>query len=174
MTPEMTRLTIRTDRLLLRPATWDDLTALHEIFTDPVAMRYWDRPPNTELAQTEAFLSSFMRGDTEMRLEYILDLDGVCIGKAGMWKRPEIGYILHPRHWRKGYAFEALSAILPRIWSRFPEEPCLTAELDPRNVGSAKLLEKLGFHLVRVEEKNFLYGEDEWCDTAYYQMPPPE
>ncbi|MEM1429220.1 MAG: GNAT family N-acetyltransferase [Pseudomonadota bacterium] len=167
---------LRTARLTLRPALESDLEQLHRIFTDPRAMRYWDRPPNTSRAQTKRFLQGFMARDPDRKLEYILDLDGVCIGKAGMWAKPEVGFILHPDHWQKGYATEAMRAILPLIWERFPGLQGLTAELDPRNSASAALLQKLGFRLDRVEEKNFLYGESEWCDTAYYVLarPPAE
>ena len=171
--PEPAPETIRTARLTLRPARPDDLAPLHEIFSDQRAMRYWDRPAYTDIARTEAFLRGFMAGDPERRLEYILDLGGRCIGKAGMWERPEVGFILHPRHWRQGYVSEAMRAILPRIWARFPDLPEVTAEIDPRNAASAALLASLGFELRGVAEKNFLYGEAEWCDTAYYALPRP-
>ncbi|MGP6088389.1 GNAT family N-acetyltransferase [Antarctobacter jejuensis] len=163
---------IRTARLLLRPARPTDLEALHAVFSDPRAMRYWDRPAYEDIALTRRFLRGFMAtGDG--RVEYILDREGRCIGKAGMWRDREIGYILHPDHWRQGLAYEALSAILPEIPRQRPDITELTAELDPRNIASARLLEKLGFLHQRTEEKSFLYGGTEWCDTAYYTRALP-
>ena len=115
-----------------------------------------------------------MEIDPARKFEFILDLDGHCIGKAGVWSVPEIGYILHPDHWGQGLAREAMEAILPHAFSAFQDEPYLTAEVDPRNTASIKLLKSLGFTCVNVIEKNFLYGESEWCDTAYFQLQRPK
>ncbi|MDU9003274.1 GNAT family N-acetyltransferase [Sedimentitalea todarodis] len=69
--------------MLLRPARPDDLMPLHAIFSDPQTMRYWSHPAHEELAPTQAFLEAFMRADPEARYEFILEFDGVCVGKAG-------------------------------------------------------------------------------------------
>ena len=74
---------ILTKRLILRPACADDLLALHEIFSDAVAMRYWDRLPHDEIQDTQNFLDDFMRSDPHEREEYIIEFNGRCVGKAG-------------------------------------------------------------------------------------------
>ena len=165
--------TFCTGRLTLRPAKDSDLDALHAIFADPRAMRYWSGPPHDSLAQTRAFLDRFIAAGAETREEYILDLGGRCIGKAGMWRLPEVGFILHPDHWGRGYAQEAMAAILPRIFARFPQIEALTAEIDPRNAASAALLRRLGFTLVRIGRGDFLYGGTVPCDTGYFRLPRP-
>ncbi len=157
----------------MRAAVPEDLEPLHAVFSDPRAMRYWDRPPHQDMDQTQRFLDHFIASDLNNREEYILEVDGVCVGKAGMWRRFEIGYILHPDLWGRGLVTEALSTIIPRVFERFPEADKVTAELDPRNLGSIKVLEKQGFERVGFAEKNFLYGETEWCDTAYYSLTRP-
>lgn len=163
---------IWTKRLRLRPLRADDLTALHAIFSNPCAMRYWDRPAWDDVGQTRALLEAFMRDAPDEHLEYAVEKDGTCIGRVGMWKRWEIGYILAPDHWGHGYATEAVAALIADVWRRFPAAERLTAEIDPRNIASARLLEKQGFVLSHIEERNFRYG-DEWCDTAYYALPRP-
>ena len=165
---------IRTERLLLRPARDDDLEDLHAIFSDPRAMRYWDRPAYEDIETTRAFLRWFMTPDQERREEYIIELDGRAIGKAGMWAKPEVGFILHPDVWGHGYAFEAMNAVIPRAFAAHPRLPALTAEIDPRNRASEALLTKLGFERTGFAEKNFLYGRQEWCDTAYYALERPK
>ncbi|PYG31892.1 GNAT family N-acetyltransferase [Pelagimonas varians] len=164
---------IETARLTLRAGRADDLTPLHEIFSDTRAMRYWDRPPHENLDQTARFLDNFMVPDPQTREEYILEYQGRCVGKAGMWRRFEIGYILHPDLWGLGLVTEGLQTIVPRVFERFPDAASLTAELDPRNIGSVKVLRKLGFTQTDLKEKNFLYGESEWCDTAYFRLLRP-
>ncbi len=164
---------IDTGRLRLRPLRADDLHPLHAIFSDPRAMRYWDRPAWDEIDQTRALLEAFMKDAPQEHLEYAVEKDGACIGRVGMWKRWEVGYILAPKHWGQGYGSEATTALIAEIWHRFPEAQRLTAEIDPRNAGSARLLEKLGFACTGTEERNFRYGPDEWCDTAYYALDRP-
>ncbi|EBA07203.1 GNAT family N-acetyltransferase [Sagittula stellata] len=165
---------IRTDRLTLRLARPDDLEALHEAFSDPRAMRYWSGPAHHDIAQTERILRTLIHPDPGKQEEYVLDYRGRCIGKAGVWDKPEVGYMVVPAFWGRGFAFEALSAILPRAFGRWPDQAHLTAELDPRNAASARLLEKLGFVCTGVVEKNFLYGGVEWTDTAYYRLDRPD
>lgn len=164
---------IATRRLTLRPAQDDDLAALHEIFSDPETMRYWERPAFETRDLTRDFLRVFMTADWSDREEYILDLDGQCIGKAGCWTKAEVGYILHRDHWGKGLCFEAMEAIIPRAFAKFLDVPALTAEADPRNTGSVQLLKKLGFQQTRLEKQNFDYGGIEMCDTAYFELPRP-
>ncbi len=161
---------IRTDRLVLRRAEPGDLDALHAIMTDARAMRYWDRPAYTDIAETQQFLDALIAAHGPDALDFIIERDGQCIGKMGIWKRYEFGYILHPDHWQQGVATEAARAILPAAFDHFPDMDRLEAELDPRNTASAALLTRLGFAHLRTEEKNFLYGADEWCDTAYYAL----
>jgi len=159
---------LETARLRLRPARLTDLEPLHAIFSDPRAMRYWDRPAFDDISMTLAFLRDLIAGGAH-NVEYVIEHDGRCIGKAGMWRAPEIGYILHPDYWQQGFGHEALSAIIAEIRRQRPDLPCLTAELDPRNTGSWRLLTKLGFCHLRTEEKVFLYGGTEWCDSAYFE-----
>ena len=161
---------LRTERLILRPARPEDLAPLHEVFSNPSAMRYWERPAYENLDETRRFLDGFKREDPDTRFEFIVEYQGRCIGKAGVWKAPEIGYILHPECWGLGLASEALSAIIPGAFDAFPDQDALTAEVDPRNERSCNLLKKLGFRQTDLIEKNFLYGQDEWCDTAYFRL----
>lgn len=164
---------IDTKRLRLRPLCDDDLGLLHQIFSDPQAMRYWDRPAWDDIDRTRALLAALMQDAPDEHLEYAVELDGICIGRVGMWKRWEIGYIFAPDHWGHGYATESVAALIDDIWRRFPQADRLTAEIDPRNTGSARLLNKLGFTLTGTAERNFLYGETEWVDTAYFELERP-
>ncbi|WGW02886.1 GNAT family N-acetyltransferase [Tropicibacter oceani] len=162
---------IRTARLTLRPARPDDLDDLHAIFSNPSAMRYWDRPAYDEIEPTQRFLDWFMTPDPYRREEYMLEYQGRCIGKAGMWRKPEVGYILHPDFWGMGLAREAMQAVIPRCFDRFADLDALSAEVDPRNAGSIGLLTRLGFTRTALREKDFDYGGIEWCDTAVYTLP---
>lgn len=161
---------IRTERLVLRRARASDLADLHTILSDPRAMRYWSNPAHSDIAQTQAFLDGLIATGTDTSDEYVIEHDGQCIGKAGIWAKPELGFILHPAVWGKGVAFEALDALIPHLFRNFPDMPALTAECDPRNTASVSLLRKLGFDQIGFENKNFDYGGIEMCDTAYFEL----
>lgn len=157
---------IRTERLLLRPPRDEDLEALHAMFSDPETMRYWDRPPH-ERADTEAFLRGIMsEGD---HLELIVEWQGRVVGRVGMWRVAEIGYIFDRAVWGQGIATEALAALIGEIRARFPEVAEITAEIDPRNLASHHVLTKLGFVKTH-EEARTLFLNDEWCDSAFYAL----
>jgi RimJ/RimL family protein N-acetyltransferase len=164
---------LRTERLVLRPPRLSDLEPLHRVFSDPRAKRYWDRAAHGDIALTERFLRWMMRGDATQQCEYVLEFDGVCVGKAGVWGRPEVGFILTPELWGQGLVVEALQAILPRAFAQWPDCAYLTAEADARNAGSIRVLEKLGFARVAYGEKDFLYDGHEWCDTVYHRLSRP-
>ena len=50
--------------------------------------------------------------------DFVVECEGHVIGKAGFYRFPEIGYILHPDAWGQGYAREALGPVLARAFSR--------------------------------------------------------
>ncbi|MBN8631033.1 MAG: GNAT family N-acetyltransferase [Rhodobacterales bacterium] len=160
---------IRTDRLLLRPATWDDLDAVHRLFSNPRAMRYWSRPEHETLEETRHWLR-FLVEPAADSLDLLVEKDGEVIGKAGAWQLPEVGFLLHPDHWGKGLAHEAMAAVIAHVEAAFPALPELTAEVDPRNDASLRLLGRLGFRETRREERTLLW-KDEWCDSVWLARP---
>ncbi|WP_432450048.1 GNAT family N-acetyltransferase [Aliiroseovarius marinus] len=163
---------ITTDRLLLRAPRPDDLLALHAVFSDPRAMVYWSHAAHDTPARTQDTLDGMIRSYQETGLEYVIEHDGAVIGKAGLWRLGEIGYILHPDHWGKGLASEALAAILPAAWARHEELAEITAEIDPENTASARLLTRFGFRLTH-SARSTIQINGKWCDSAYFALKRP-
>lgn len=163
---------IRTRRLSLRPAHGDDFEALHKIFADPETMRYWDRPPHAP-EDTRRFLRGIQDADPARSLEFIVERDSVLIGRVGMWRLAEIGYIFDRAYWGHGYASEAVAALIAEIFARFDNVTEITAEIDPRNIGSDRVLRKLGF-IETGRAKNTIEVNGEWCDSTYFALPRPE
>jgi RimJ/RimL family protein N-acetyltransferase len=133
-----------TPRLKLRRATPGDVEALYEILSDPAAMRFWSTAPHRDLAQTQAWLADMIADGPPQSDDFVVEQDGRAIGKAGCWKLPEIGYILHPRCWGQGLAAEACGAVIAHVFATY-DLPAITAEVDPRNEASLRLLARLGF-----------------------------
>lgn len=155
---------VHTARLTLRPAQENDLEAMHAILSDPRAAAYWSTPPHENLEETRAWLASMIALPPEEGEDFIVECEGRVIGKAGFYRRPEIGFIFHPDVWGKGFAAEALTAVLDRLFALHPSVEAI-ADVDPRNANSLRLLDRLGF--VRSGyRKNSWHIAGEWCDSV--------
>jgi RimJ/RimL family protein N-acetyltransferase len=160
---------LRTERLLLRPARLDDVPAFHAIMSDKRAMRYWSTPPHATLDETRLWVASMAEDDPAVREDFVIELDGRAIGKAGCYRLPEIGYILHPDHWGKGYAREAMEAVIGHIFATRDVEK-LVADVDPRNEASIGLMLRLGFAETHRAKGTWQVGA-ELCDSVYFALP---
>ncbi|MEA3031503.1 MAG: [ribosomal protein S5]-alanine N-acetyltransferase [Sphingomonadales bacterium] len=160
---------IRTARLLLRRARIENLDAIHAVLANPEAMRFWSTPPHADLEQTRAWLRSMIDAPADVSDDYLVVLDGQVIGKAGCWRLPEIGFILHPDFWGRGLAREALEAVVARVFAKFPVE-ALTADVDPRNAASLGLLKGLGFVETGRAKGTYEVG-GALCDSIYLALP---
>lgn len=168
--PGLTRvvgLPIRTERLTLRPARADDLAGMHAVLSDPRATRWWSTPPHDGLQQTADWLQGMIDGGGS-GLDRVIERDGVVIGKAGFWRAPDLGYILHPDHWGQGLAGEAVEAMLDRFFAT-TGHAIATADVDPDNAASIRLLERLGFVKTGFAERTWNVG-GEWKNSLYYGL----
>lgn len=113
---------IETDRLVLREYTPDDFDGLYEILSDKENMSHYPKPYDEK--GTKRWLDwSF---DNYRKYGFglwaiVLKESGEFIGDCGITMQnidgeslPEIGYHIHKKHWRKGYAREAAGAV--RDW----------------------------------------------------------
>jgi RimJ/RimL family protein N-acetyltransferase len=168
MTSETAVTEILTARLRLRSARPADLPALHAILGDPRAMRYWSSLPHASLAESRTWLDGMIAAPPGESCDFVIEQDGRVIGKAGCFRLPEIGFILHPDFWGKGFAQEAVAGVIAYAFKHFPI-PSLFADVDPRNVASLGLLGRLGFVETGRAERTYRIGE-EWCDSVYLTL----
>ena len=156
---------LRTDRLVLRAPTVDDLDEYAPIFADPDVMRYIGdgslRTPDRvakSVERTQALFESYGLGGfllTDPESGSVLgDCFLVPIMRSGADptdltdRGPEIelGYRLAKRAWGKGYATEAARAVLE--WATGDEGPGITEVIGvthPDNEPSKRVLRKIGF-----------------------------
>jgi RimJ/RimL family protein N-acetyltransferase len=135
---------LHTPRLRLRRAAPADLEALHEILSDETAMRFWSSSPHRDLERTRTWLEAMIAAGPPASDDFVIEHEGRVIGKAGCWRVPEIGYILHPRYWGRGIAAEACRAVIAHVFASYAVN-AITADVDPRNAASLRLLGRLGF-----------------------------
>ncbi|MPY80472.1 MAG: GNAT family N-acetyltransferase [Actinophytocola sp.] len=171
-------LRIRTDRLLLRPFTWDDAPALIDMHARPDVARYllWEpRDEQTTRQVLERHLDLRFEGNGDrVTLAGIELASGGFVGEFVLILRDrenrggEVGYILHPDHHGKGYATEGAREML-RLGFDTHGLHRIIGRLDARNMASAAVLRKLGMR----HEAHFVRNElvkGEWTDEAVYAM----
>ena len=164
-------------RVRLRHPCPTDADAVFAIFGDERAMRYWSHEAFETHAEAEAYLRAIDKGFAERTFcQWAITERGAdeLIGTVTLtsWdernRRMELGYMLSPAHWGKGLATEAVRRVLGFGFEQIGLHR-VEAELDPRNVASARLLERLGFRYEGLlRERWWVY--EEWCDSALYGL----
>ena len=177
-----------TARLLLRRFRRSDARALHGYLSLPEVVRY--EPYPVQSVEDCERLADERAGRTDMWAVCLRD-SGEVIGNLYLhrnepqaWRTWELGYVLHPDHWGRGYASEGASALVTtcfRAWAAHR----VTAGCDPRNAASWRLLERLGFRREGHFRANAFFetdatGNPVWHDSYFYavlaeewQSPPP-
>ncbi len=156
---------ILTERLRLRHATVDDAPSLFLAMSDPEVMRYWSTEPHPSVEDTASFVRRMMHGyvDGSGPDDFVVERDGVVVGKAGFWRASELGFLLRRDQHGQGIAREALQALVahgfgPRAFTE------LHAEVDPENRRCLRLLTGLGFRVLRHVPRT-LELRGEWRDS---------
>ncbi|MEZ4385833.1 MAG: GNAT family N-acetyltransferase [Nannocystaceae bacterium] len=143
--------------LRLRPMTADDLDALVELDRDPAVTRYINGGQATPRAvYVEHILPRILaHADPRRGRGYfaIVDDDAPAERRFVGWAhlRPdhlepawlELGYRLHRRCWGRGIATWAGASLLRRGLAD-PDVPAISARTDVANLGSRRVMEKLG------------------------------
>lgn len=146
----------------------NDVADLYDIFSNPDAMAFWSTPPHINLGETEALLAATISIDPREGEDFVVECNGQVIGKVGLYHFPEIGFILNPNSWGRGYAREALTALVHRAFS-VHRLPSVDADVDPRNEASLGLLQRLGFQVVGHAPRTWNVG-GVWCDSVYLRL----
>ncbi|HEY6608396.1 MAG TPA: GNAT family N-acetyltransferase [Candidatus Limnocylindria bacterium] len=166
-------LPIDTGRLRLRSLTETDAEALHRIYGDAETMRYVGRSgqPTSDLDATRHALA-YLR-DHEARHGFSLwavdepngdDLVALCglLLVEGTGPEIEAAYLVRRDRWRRGYATEALGAVLPLASGPLSLERVIAlawAENDP----SRMVMERAGMRADgRVEAYGRLMTRHAW------------
>jgi [ribosomal protein S5]-alanine N-acetyltransferase len=162
---------IRTERLLLRRPASGDLDVMFDLMSNRAAMRFWSTLPHADRSVTEAWLAQMIARTAEGGEDFVMELDDRAIGFVGAGRLPEFGFMLHQAYWGQGFATEASRGFVDYAFGRLGASE-LTADVDPRNAPSLRVLGKLGFVVTGTAERTFLLG-DEWCDSVYLRLDRP-
>ena len=163
---------VETKRLVLRQFRLSDADAMNRVFGDPEVMRFGDG------VQTPEWVHDWLRRRLENYRQksgigpwaVIEKSSGETIGYCGLFYFPdvcgqpetEIGYRLALPYWGRGYATEAARAVRDYAFNILCL-PRLIAMIDPQNVASIRVAEKLGMHY----EKDVMFEGYTHPDCVY-------
>jgi RimJ/RimL family protein N-acetyltransferase len=172
---------IRTERLLIRPFRPDDTTGLAGRRNDPVVARYqdWQIPYSMEQAEKAVSEVVAMDGPKNERwwMAVVADPDtdevlgdlAVHLSWAG--RTAEVGYTFAKEKWGRGYATEALAAMVDYLFDNLGVTRVF-GMLHPDNPSSAMVLERAGFLFEGHTRLSFWLG-DEVSDDWIYGLTRP-
>ena len=168
---------LRTQRLLLRPYAHGDVDGLYAYQQLPEVHRHLYTEPRTR-AEVEAIVAEraglAVLTETDKAITLVAELaqTGELVGDCMLFWRSqeheqgEVGYVFNPAYHGRGYATEAVGALL-RLGFEGLGLHRIAGHLDARNTASARVLERAGLrreaHLV---ENEFVKGE--WADELIY------
>ncbi|WP_176061464.1 GNAT family N-acetyltransferase [Paraburkholderia sp. BCC1876] len=155
------RITLSTARLLLRRAKSGDAQRLYNNYTgDPACSRYLQRGAHTAVAQTAAMLHKWSDAAWETAgapFSWVIcdketdEAIGVFLAIPEGHKT-EFHYGIAKRYWGRGLTAEAGAVALEALW-RTPSTQRIWTVCDVENIGSKRVLEKLGLHCEGVLKK---------------------
>ena len=141
---------LETDRLLLRNVAPEDADTMYDYRNNIVCARYQrgqtkdyegivsliEHHKDDIISVQKSFIAAIARKDSDEMVGEI-----VVMPNEGTIS---LGYTLSYRHHRKGYAFEALTALIDLLHGRYPEWDFISFT-EPENEPSKALLKKLGY-----------------------------
>ena len=160
--------TLEGQRGRLRGPRDEDADAVFALFSDPEVMRYWSRSAMTEASEAAGLIVDIdERFEQREMINWVIAerRDDRVVGSCTLFqfsprhRRAELGYALRSDRWGRGLGTEAVTLALD--WGfRTLGLHRVEADIDPRNAGSRKLLDALGFRsegLLR--ERFFVEGQ---------------
>jgi ribosomal-protein-alanine N-acetyltransferase len=155
-----------TERLLLRPLTLEDVAAIFAYASDPEVARYVTWPAHRTVDDSLAFLQSVLDDYAADRVApwgIVPRTTDEPIGTCGFvdWQpahqRAELGYALARPSWGRGYMTEAVGAVISFGFEHMGLNR-IEALCEPPNVGSSRVMEKLGMSYEGLLRSYMCYG----------------
>ncbi|MFK0292847.1 GNAT family N-acetyltransferase [Streptomyces sp. NPDC090442] len=168
---------IRTERLVLRESKARDRATFIELFTSPEVNTYLGGPRPRDECERKLPQTPERRPGL-----FVIERDGAMIGTIELNRRDaehrshvrpdvgeaELGYLLLPEAWGRGYATEACAAALDWFTEELPGEP-VVLYTQTANDRSMRLAAKLGFTEV---ERFEAWGAEQWMGVRPPITPP--
>lgn len=175
---------IRTPRLLLREFALADVDGYYNLEGNEQNARYQDWLPRSREQAQQLVLANMESSRAIHRAvwELVVEHKGAMVGRVGAavtrsdaedsadsGARFNLWFSFLPAIQGKGFATEAMTAFIDSLSKdQSADELVLEIECDPRNTGSWKLAERLGFKKHSLTERAW-ESKGEWVDSLVYR-----
>jgi RimJ/RimL family protein N-acetyltransferase len=170
-------LRLTTERLTIRPLARQDITEFTRYRNLPDVARYqdWTLPYTRDLAH--ALVDDAEQLGTPMPGEWlqlgVVDEQDRLLGDVAIWLDASallamIGYTLAPESQGRGYAAEAVRAVVDWLFTTRKVHR-VAATIDPANVASARVLERNGFRYIGTAKSAALV-RGVWSDDSRFEI----
>ena len=169
---------LKTERLLLRRITVADADMLLFLRSDPRVMEFVGREPTKNIEEASAFIELINKNiDANEAIMWGIAMKeepAKMIGNITLWQiqaehaRADIGYMLHPGHWRKGIMKEAIARVVKFGFDSMKLHS-IAAQVDSGNKASILLLEASGFIREGFFKEDF-YFRGKFYDSMVYSL----
>ncbi len=166
---------LESERLLFRAYKKDDAQTLFNLRSHAAISKYMDTAIPKHIEDTEKRIKGYHNAFSEnngITWAIIEKTSNTLIGDFGIWRidrqnsRGEIGYILDPNFWGKGYMNEAMNTII-RFGFNDLNLHSYAANVNTENKNSKALLLKFEFKLEACFRENF-YFDGRFLDSEIY------
>ncbi len=161
---------LETERLLLREFTLEDVEAVYEFGSNEEVTKYTGDPLVPSREEAENIIRNVWFEDYKIygygRLATIYKPDNKLIGFAGLKYLPEfeetdLGFRFLPQYWGQGLATEASRALLDFGFKHLMLKRIIGIAM-PENIGSWKVLEKVGMEFYKTDDYDGDGGSYRW------------
>ncbi|MCR5448429.1 MAG: GNAT family N-acetyltransferase [Solobacterium sp.] len=161
---------IETNRLIIRPMTVSDVSALKKWMPDKSIYTYWGKGPSKAEMNPELLFEKQERPAKSFHLGIAEKNSNEVIGDLWVYliendRMAQVAIRLSKEKHGKGYGTEALSA-MTRFCFENTELQRLWTQVDVRNTGSVKMLEKCGYSKEGLIRQGKMVNT--WCDYYVY------
>jgi len=170
---------LETERLSFRAFRESDFPVVYDWLGNAENMKYRKGEPRSE-EETHQYLNwamSSAAADECTNFEYavVLKETGELIGAASLYNlavEPEIGWSVHRKYWRQGFATE-MGKVLLHLGFDMLGLRRIIAGCNARNQASYRIMERIGMrkeaHFVKAQLGNSALNH-EWCDRFQYAI----
>ncbi len=175
-------LELHTERLLLRKILISDAESVFHYRSDSLTNKYQNWIPKT-IEDVSEFIKNKVSSIIDIKgtwyqLVIIIKESGELIGDAGMHfydsenQQVELGCTLDKKYQGQGFASEAMDKIIKFLFTKMNKHRII-ASMDPRNLDSIKLVERLGLRRA-AHFKESILSDGVWVDDLIYAISQNE
>jgi ribosomal-protein-alanine N-acetyltransferase len=173
----MNKIHLKSERLVLKPIEISDLDNIHQLHSLPETDEFNALGIPENIEQTQAIIENWIAENQKEKNQiftFLINFQNQFIGLISLnlgkekYKNAEVWYKIHIDFWNKGFATEALKTIINFGFNELHLHR-ITAGCAVKNIGSIRVLEKVGMTLEGRKRQN-LPLKTGWSDNFEYAI----